>query len=82
MVVLHQCFLNTGADKSYMSKRFSRLIKVNLSPLDTKYSFRLASVKLTETRHVIRNYELELSFTLGSFDIIVDMDRLPIIGLK
>jgi hypothetical protein len=73
--------LNSDADKSFLSKRFSRFIKVSLPPIDTKYSVELVNGKLIRIRRVIRDCELELlgyklkidlmPTTIGCFDIFL-----------
>ncbi|KAD4586096.1 hypothetical protein E3N88_23697 [Mikania micrantha] len=77
---------DTGADRSFISSEFSKLLDITPTPLDYKYTVELADGKLIETQHIFRgcvmvlaNHELEIDLmpvTLGSFDVVVGMDWL------
>ncbi|KAD3066671.1 hypothetical protein E3N88_34551 [Mikania micrantha] len=77
---------DTGADRSFISSEFSKLLDITPTPLDYKYTVELADGKLIETQHVFRgcvmvlaDRELEIDLmpvTLGSFDVVVGMDWL------
>ena len=74
----------TGADRSFVSKAFSKLLDLTPIPLDAMFSVELADGKSIETTHVLAGCKLKLSghtfdidlipFTLGSFDVVVGMD--------
>ncbi|KAD5317690.1 hypothetical protein E3N88_17636 [Mikania micrantha] len=77
---------DTGADRSFISSEFSKLLDITPTPLDYKYTVELADGKLIETQHIFRgcvmvlaDHELEIDLmpvTLGSFDVVVGMDWL------
>ena len=77
---------DTGADRSFISSEFSKLLDITPTPLDYKYTVELADGKLIETQHVFRgcvmvlaDHELEIDLmpvNLGSFDVVVGMDWL------
>jgi hypothetical protein len=77
---------DTGADFSFVSVEFKRLLGLKTSKLDTPYSIELANGKTIETREVAKDCKLDLCghefdiellpVVLGSFDIVVGMDWL------
>ena len=77
---------DTGADYSFMSVEFKRMLGIESSRLDIPYSIELADGKLVESGEVVRNCTLELGerrfsidllpIQLGSFDVVVGMDWL------
>ncbi|KAJ0591942.1 putative nucleotidyltransferase, Ribonuclease H [Helianthus annuus] len=77
---------DTGADYSFVSLEFKKMLGLIASKLDIPYSIELANGKLVETNEVIRGCVIELGeheFTLdllpvelGSFDVVVGMDWL------
>ncbi|XP_076955790.1 uncharacterized protein LOC143630750 [Bidens hawaiensis] len=77
---------DTGADFSFVSKKFESLLNIKPSKLENKYSIELANGKLIKTGEIIRNCSIQLKnkkfkidllpVELGSFDIVVGMDWL------
>ncbi|KAI3814996.1 hypothetical protein L1987_14646 [Smallanthus sonchifolius] len=77
---------DTGADRSFISKNFSKQIEMTTTLLEHKYTIEIADGKLIEATHILKGCKLGLSghkididlmpVTLGSFDIIVGMDWL------
>nr|GEU93924.1 putative reverse transcriptase domain-containing protein [Tanacetum cinerariifolium] len=77
---------DSGADKSFVSTKFSTLIDIEPLELDTFYDVELADGKVVSTNNVLIGCTLKLlnhSFPidlmvikLGSFDIIIRMDWL------
>ena len=77
---------DTGADRSFVSKAFSKLLDLTPTSIDAKFSVELADGKSVETTHVLAGCKLKLSghtfdidlipFSLGSFDVVVGMDWL------
>nr|GEU93926.1 hypothetical protein [Tanacetum cinerariifolium] len=77
---------DSGADKSFVSTKFSTLIDIEPVELDTFYVVELANGKVVSTNNVLIGCTLNLlnhSFPidlmvieLGSFDIIIGMDWL------
>ncbi|KAD5960422.1 hypothetical protein E3N88_11894 [Mikania micrantha] len=77
---------DTGADRSFISSDFSKLLDMTPTPLDYKYTVELADGKLIETQHIIKGCVLTLAdhqlvidlmpVTLGSFDVVIGMDWL------
>ncbi|KAM0026019.1 putative transcription factor interactor and regulator CCHC(Zn) family [Helianthus debilis subsp. tardiflorus] len=77
---------DTGADYSFMSVEFKRMLGIESSRLDIPYSIELANGKLVESGKVVRGCTLELGerrfsidllpIQLGSFDVVVGMDWL------
>ncbi|KAJ0863857.1 putative nucleotidyltransferase, Ribonuclease H [Helianthus annuus] len=77
---------DTGADYSFMSVEFKRILGIESSRLEVPYSIELANGKLVESGEVVRNCTLELGerrfsidllpIQLGSFDVVVGMDWL------
>ncbi|KAD4982396.1 hypothetical protein E3N88_19067 [Mikania micrantha] len=77
---------DTGADRSFISSDFSKLLNITPTPLDHKYTVELADGKLIETQHLIKGCVLTLAdhqlvidlmpVTLGSFDVVIGMDWL------
>ncbi|KAD4889198.1 hypothetical protein E3N88_21271 [Mikania micrantha] len=77
---------DTGADRSFISSEFSKLLDMTPTPLDYKYTVELADGKLIETQHIIKGCVLTLAdhqlvidlmpVTLGSFDVVIGMDWL------
>ncbi|XP_076951990.1 uncharacterized protein LOC143625575 [Bidens hawaiensis] len=78
--------LDTGADLSFVSKQFEPLLGIKPSKLEKKYSIELANGKLIKTCEIIQGCTIQLEnrkseidllpVELGSFDIVVGMDRL------
>ena len=79
-------FFDTGADRSFISVEFSKLLDITPALLEAKYTIELADGKLIETNHILEGCILELSghklhidlmpVTLGTFDIVVCMHWL------
>ncbi|KAI3686736.1 hypothetical protein L1987_80420 [Smallanthus sonchifolius] len=77
---------DTGADRSFISKKFSNMIKGTSSLLENKYTIEIADGQIIEATHILKGCKLELAthtfdidlmpVILGSFDIIVGMDWL------
>nr|GEU50389.1 putative reverse transcriptase domain-containing protein [Tanacetum cinerariifolium] len=77
---------NFGAEKSFVSTKFTPFINISPATLDNSYKVELADRKVVSTNTVLRSYTLTLynhSFKidllptrLGSFDVIVGMDWL------
>ncbi|GJT37572.1 putative reverse transcriptase domain-containing protein [Tanacetum coccineum] len=67
---------DTGADRNFVSTRFSSLIDISPTALDTKYSVELANGKIIGANTIIRGYTL--NFLNHSFDI----DVMPITKRK
>ncbi|KAM0010015.1 putative transcription factor interactor and regulator CCHC(Zn) family [Helianthus debilis subsp. tardiflorus] len=77
---------DTGADYSFMSVEFKRILGIESSRLEIPYSIELANGKLVESGEVVRGCTLELGerrfgidllpIQLGSFDVVVGMDWL------
>nr|GEZ67173.1 hypothetical protein [Tanacetum cinerariifolium] len=77
---------DSGADRSFMSTKFSTLIYVKPVEIDTSYEVELADGKIVSTNNVLKGCTLNLlnhSFLidlmvieLGSFDVIIGMDWL------
>ncbi|GJU76107.1 putative nucleotidyltransferase, ribonuclease H [Tanacetum coccineum] len=75
-----------GADKSFVSTKFSTLIDIKPIELDTCYEVELADGKVVSTNNVLigctlnllnRSFPINLMvIELGSFDIIIGMDWL------
>ncbi|KAI3732717.1 hypothetical protein L1987_63924 [Smallanthus sonchifolius] len=83
----YACVLfDTGADRSFVSKKFEPLLSSQSSKLNVKYSIELANGKLIETNEVFRGCNLRLGdhtfsidllpVELGSFDVVIGMDWL------
>ncbi|XP_076923298.1 uncharacterized protein LOC143585384 [Bidens hawaiensis] len=83
---------DTGADLSFVSKQFEPFLCIEPNKLDTRYSIELANGKTIETSEVVRNCSILLAnhtfsidllpVELGSFDVVVGMDRYPRIRTK
>ena len=84
---LHATILfDTGADRSFVCHKFSRLLDTMLEPLENEYTIELADGKLIKARHVLKGCNLELAghdfeidlmpIDLGSFDVVIGMDWL------
>ncbi|KAI3712629.1 hypothetical protein L1987_71189 [Smallanthus sonchifolius] len=77
---------DTGADRSFISKKFSNMIKGTSSLLEDKYTIEIADGQIIEATHTLKVCKLELAthtfdidlmpVILSSFDIIVGMDWL------
>ncbi|KAI3819829.1 hypothetical protein L1987_13681 [Smallanthus sonchifolius] len=77
---------DTGADKSFISKKLSDMIKGTPTLLEAKYIIEIADGQIIEVTHILKGCKLELArhildidlmpVTLGSFDVIVGMDWL------
>ncbi|KAI3732380.1 hypothetical protein L1987_63584 [Smallanthus sonchifolius] len=77
---------NTGADRSFISKKFSNMIKGTSSLLKAKYTIEIVDGQIIEATHILKGCKLELAthifdidlmpVILGSFDIIISMDWL------
>lgn len=79
---------DSGADKSFVSTKFSTLIDIEPVEIHTSYEVELADGKLVKTYKLLKGCSLNLlnhSFLidlmiieLGSFDIIIGMDWLSL----
>ncbi|GKA80465.1 putative reverse transcriptase domain-containing protein [Tanacetum coccineum] len=77
---------DSGADRSFVSTTFSVLLDIVPSTLDVSYAVELAKRRNAETNTLLRGCTLGLlrhpfnidlmTVELGSFDIIISMDRL------
>nr|GEZ68459.1 putative reverse transcriptase domain-containing protein [Tanacetum cinerariifolium] len=77
---------DSGADRSFVSTKFSTLINIKLIEIDTSYEVELADGKIVSTNNVLKGCTLNLlnhSFPidlmvieLGSFDVVIGMDWL------
>nr|GEW13305.1 putative reverse transcriptase domain-containing protein [Tanacetum cinerariifolium] len=77
---------DSGADRSFVSTKFSTLINIKPVEIDTSYEVELADGKIVSTNNVLKGCTLNLlnhSFPidlmvieLGSFDVIIGMDWL------
>ncbi|KAK9075551.1 hypothetical protein SSX86_003876 [Deinandra increscens subsp. villosa] len=77
---------DSGAERSFISTKFARLINAKPIALDAKYVVELANGKLHDTTQIVKDCKLELAghtlgidlmpFPIGSFDVIVGMDWL------
>nr|GEZ32700.1 hypothetical protein [Tanacetum cinerariifolium] len=77
---------DSGADRSFVSTKFSTLINIKFVEIDTSYEVELADGKIVSTKNVLKGCTLNLlnhSFPidlmvieLGSFDVIIGMDWL------
>ncbi|KAI3725586.1 hypothetical protein L1987_65377 [Smallanthus sonchifolius] len=77
---------DTCADKSFISKKLSDMIKGTPNLLEAKYIIEIADGQIIEATHILKGCKLELAghklnidlmtITLGSFDVIVGMDWL------
>nr|GEZ79105.1 hypothetical protein [Tanacetum cinerariifolium] len=77
---------DSGADRSFVSTKFSTLINIKPVEIDTSYEVELADGKIVSTNNVLKGCTLNLlnhSFLidlmvieLGSFDVIIGMDWL------
>ncbi|GJY81498.1 putative reverse transcriptase domain-containing protein [Tanacetum coccineum] len=80
------CILGGGADRSFVSNTFSTLLDITPSTLDVSYVVELVDGRTLETNIVLRGCTLGLlghpfnidmiPIDLGSFDVIIGMDRL------
>ncbi|KAI3814758.1 hypothetical protein L1987_14402 [Smallanthus sonchifolius] len=87
--LLNDCFASvlfyTGADRSFISKDFSSLLKATPTLLGTKYTIEIADGQIIETTHILKGCKLGLAghkldidlmqVTLDNFDIIVEVLR-------
>ncbi|GKC23783.1 reverse transcriptase domain-containing protein [Tanacetum coccineum] len=77
---------DTDADRSFVSTRFSSLIDIAPTAIDTKYSIELADGKIIGADTIIRGCTLNflnhpfdidlMPVELGSFNVIIGMDWL------
>nr|GEV72439.1 putative reverse transcriptase domain-containing protein [Tanacetum cinerariifolium] len=77
---------DSGADRSFVSTKFSTLINIKPVEIDTSYKVELADGKIVSTNNVLKGCTLNLlnhSFSidlmvieLGSFDVVIGMDWL------
>nr|GEY10025.1 hypothetical protein [Tanacetum cinerariifolium] len=77
---------DSGADRSFVSTKFSTLIDIKPVEIDTSYEVELADGKIVSTSNVLKGCTLNLlnhSFPidlmvieLGSFDVVIEMDWL------
>ncbi|GKE07309.1 putative reverse transcriptase domain-containing protein [Tanacetum coccineum] len=77
---------DTGADRSFVSTTFSSLIDITPNTLDHYYNVELADEKIIRLNTIIRGCTLNfldhplninlMPVELGSFDVIIGMDRL------
>ncbi|KAI3784118.1 hypothetical protein L1987_43211 [Smallanthus sonchifolius] len=77
---------DTGADRSFISKKLGDMIKGTPTLLEAKYIIEIADCQIIEATHILKGCKLELvshildidlmPVTLGSFDVIVGMDWL------
>ncbi|GKA84487.1 putative reverse transcriptase domain-containing protein [Tanacetum coccineum] len=77
---------DTGTNRSFVSNTFSALINITLTTLESHYDVELANGKIIGVNIIIRGCTLNfmnhpfnidlMSVPLGSFDIIIGMDRL------
>ncbi|XP_076901520.1 uncharacterized protein LOC143555947 [Bidens hawaiensis] len=77
---------DTGADRSFISTKFCKLIEHNSSNLESKYLIELANRKSVEVSQILKKCKLVLSthtfdidlipIELGSFDVVIGMDWL------
>ncbi|KAI3783362.1 hypothetical protein L1987_42441 [Smallanthus sonchifolius] len=75
---------DTGADRSFISKNLSDMIKGTPTLLEAKYIIEIADGQIIEANHILKGCKLELAshildidlmlVTLGSFDVITGMD--------
>ena len=79
---------DTGADMSFVSKKFEPLLGLESSKLDQDYTIKLANGKEIEAGRVFRGCVLQLdshafsidllSVDLRSFDVVIGMDWLSV----
>nr|GFB33454.1 putative reverse transcriptase domain-containing protein [Tanacetum cinerariifolium] len=77
---------HSGADRSFVSTKFSTLINIKPIEIDTSYEAELTDGKIVSTNNVLKGCTLNLlnhSFPidlmvieLGSFDVVIGMDWL------
>nr|GFA80791.1 hypothetical protein [Tanacetum cinerariifolium] len=77
---------DSGADRSFVSTKFSTLINIKPVEIDTSYEVELADGKIVSTNNVLKGCTLNLlnhSFPidlivieLRSFDVVIEMDWL------
>nr|GEX79291.1 putative reverse transcriptase domain-containing protein [Tanacetum cinerariifolium] len=77
---------DSGADRSFVSTKFSTLINIKPVEIDTSYEVELADGKIVSTNNILKRCTLNLlnhSFSidlmvieLGSFDVVIGMDWL------
>ncbi|GJQ90284.1 putative reverse transcriptase domain-containing protein [Tanacetum coccineum] len=89
--LLNNCYasmlFDSGAYRSFVSSTFSALLDVAPSTLDTNYVVKLADGRILETNVFLRGCTLGLlghpfnidlmPVELGSFDVIINMDWMP-----
>ncbi|GJZ80839.1 putative reverse transcriptase domain-containing protein [Tanacetum coccineum] len=79
-------FIDSGADRSFVSNTFSALLDITPYALDVSYAIELADGRTSETNTVLMGCTLGLlghpfnidlmPIELGSFDVIIGMDWL------
>ena len=52
---------DTGADRSFISVEFSKLLDITPTLLEARYTIELPDGKLIKTNHILKGYTLELS---------------------
>ncbi|KAI3717764.1 hypothetical protein L1987_69578 [Smallanthus sonchifolius] len=77
---------DTGADRSFISKKLSDMIKGTPNLLEAKYIIKIVDGQIIEATHILKGCKLGLAghkididlmpVTFGSFDVIVGMDWL------
>nr|GEZ23433.1 hypothetical protein [Tanacetum cinerariifolium] len=77
---------DSGADRSFISTKFSTLINIKPVEIDTSYEVELADGKIVSTNNVLKGCTLNLLnhyflidlmvIELGSFDVVIGMDWL------
>nr|GEW33880.1 putative reverse transcriptase domain-containing protein [Tanacetum cinerariifolium] len=77
---------DSGADRSFVSTKFSTLINIKPVEIDTSYEVELANGKIVSTNNVLKGCTLNylnhsflidlMVIELGSFDVIIGMDWL------
>nr|GFA22506.1 putative reverse transcriptase domain-containing protein [Tanacetum cinerariifolium] len=77
---------DSGADRSFVSTKFSTLINIKPVEIDTSFEVELADGKIVSTNNVLKGCTLNLLnhyflidlmvIELGSFDVIIGMDWL------
>ncbi|KAI3744724.1 hypothetical protein L1987_57815 [Smallanthus sonchifolius] len=77
---------DTGADRSFISKKHSDMIKRTPTLLEAKYVIEIADGQAIEATHILKGCKLDLAshildidlmpVTLGSFDVIIGVDWL------
>ncbi|XP_071704698.1 uncharacterized protein [Rutidosis leptorrhynchoides] len=90
MFLLNNCYasvlFDTGAFRSFVSKKFSSLFNMPSTTLDVKYSIDLANGKLMRVDKILEDCTINLAdkvfkvnlmmIELGSFDVVIGMNWL------